>query len=117
MRRCSNAKAASTEPQISKPEDQFENELERVREGQDELDKAAFSQEGFLSYLDYAKKQREALRQDYREKSRNMEGRLSRVKDRLLKVNKAGVSRGSTKQIEMTENPLKPLPSADLPEI
>jgi hypothetical protein len=106
MDKSSNAKkVVSAEPQRTETEDRFEEELKRIRkEGQDE---AIVSEEGFLSYMKYASMEKEALRQEYREKSRNLDGRLSRVKKRILKVNRAGAEKGHQSQVEMTGNPLR----------
>jgi hypothetical protein len=105
MDKSSNSKVVSAEAQRTEIEDRFEEELKRIREeGQDE---AIVSQEGFLSYMKYASREKEALRREYREKSRNLDGRLSRVKRRLLKVNRAGTEKRRQSQVEMTGNPLR----------
>jgi hypothetical protein len=81
------------------------------------LDEAIISQEGFLKYLEYVSMEKEALGREYREKSRNLDGRLSRVKKRFIKIYKAETAREHHQQIEMTENPLRRSADSDLSRI
>jgi hypothetical protein len=112
MDKSSNAKAISPEPQRNGSKDRFEEELKRINE--EGLDEATVSQKGFLNYMKYAFMEKEALRQKYREKSRNLDRRLFRVKKRLLNVNRAGAEKGRQSQVEMTENPLRDLTGSNI---
>ena len=115
MDKSSNEKVVSAEPQRTKTEDRFEEELKWNRE--EGLDEAIISQEGFLKYLEYVSMEKEALRRECHEKSRNLDGRLSRVKKRFIKIYKAETEREHHQQIEMTENPLRRSADSDLSRI
>ena len=115
MDRSSDTNAISSESQGTEVEDRFEEELKRVRE--EGLDEATISQEGLLKYLEYVSMEKAALRREYREKSRNLDGRLSRVKKRFIKIYKAETEREHHQQIEMTENPLRRSADSDLSRI
>jgi hypothetical protein len=104
MDRSSDANAISSESQGTEVEDRFEEELKRVRE--EGLDEATVSQEGLLKYLEYASMKKGALKRDYDDKSQNLDGHLSRVKKRFIKIYKAG-SEKESKNVEMVKNPLR----------
>ena len=111
----SNAHTISTEPQRTEEEDRFEEELKRLRE--EGLGEATCSQEGLLRFVEYASLKKQVLRKECHDKVRDLDGHLSRVKKRFMKIYKAETEREHHQQIEMTENPLRRSADSDLSRI